>query len=283
MSSILKALKKIDEDSPQPETFPALPKMIGGQRAVNSTVTGRRRLVKIASLGLILLIVGAAGFLIFSRNGPFPAGIFSDKSPPSRQAEQIEASENSNVYRAKMPSNSVRSPQLNPAGPLTAEKTPKTIVPKDTVKRFRADTNSPPSTSASRQQKQQTTSDTSVLEMKSPAKFDDQINPSGSLKKNASSQKIPLSKSNVAVDKASDRRGVERKSAVTYDPIEDSKLKLQALAWFTEASRRVAVINGRIVREGESIEGFQITQIRKEDVVVNDGTKSWRLEFRLTP
>ena len=68
---------------------------------------------------------------------------------------------------------------------------------------------------------------------------------------------------------------------VTYDRIEDAKLKLQALAWSDDDARRMAVINGRIVREGQSVDGYQVMQIREEDVVVNDGGKSWRLEFGL--
>jgi hypothetical protein len=43
----------------------------------------------------------------------------------------------------------------------------------------------------------------------------------------------------------------------------------------------MAVINGRIVREGESADGYQINQIRQEDVVVSDGRQSWSLEFGL--
>ncbi|MBW2582335.1 MAG: general secretion pathway protein GspB [Deltaproteobacteria bacterium] len=61
----------------------------------------------------------------------------------------------------------------------------------------------------------------------------------------------------------------------------DSKLKLQALAWSSDAARRMAVINGRIVREGESVDGYQIDQIRREDVIVSDGRQSWSLEFGL--
>lgn len=45
--------------------------------------------------------------------------------------------------------------------------------------------------------------------------------------------------------------------------------------------RWVAVINGRIVHEGESVDSNQVINIREEDVVVNRGGKSWRLEFRL--
>jgi hypothetical protein len=67
----------------------------------------------------------------------------------------------------------------------------------------------------------------------------------------------------------------------TYDRIDDSKLKLQALAWFNDATKRMAVINSHIVREGGTVEGYQVTEIRRQDVVINDGKKSWRLEFAL--
>jgi hypothetical protein len=66
-----------------------------------------------------------------------------------------------------------------------------------------------------------------------------------------------------------------------YDRITDNKLKLQALAWSDDAVKRMAVINGRIVHEGESVEGYQVVEIRVEDVIVNAAGKSWRLEFGL--
>ena len=63
--------------------------------------------------------------------------------------------------------------------------------------------------------------------------------------------------------------------------INNSKLKLQAIAWSDDTARRMAVINNHVVREGETVDGFSITNIRKDDVIVNDGTTSWRLEFGL--
>ena len=63
--------------------------------------------------------------------------------------------------------------------------------------------------------------------------------------------------------------------------INDSKLKLQAIAWSDDTARRMAVINNHVVREGQTVDGFSITNIRQDDVIVNDGTTSWRLEFSL--
>lgn len=77
------------------------------------------------------------------------------------------------------------------------------------------------------------------------------------------------------------KRPAKTRPRRTYDRMADSKLKLQALAWSEDAARRMAVINGRIVHEGESVDGYQVEQIRPEDVIVNAGGKSWRLEFGL--
>ncbi len=63
--------------------------------------------------------------------------------------------------------------------------------------------------------------------------------------------------------------------------LDDSKLKVMAIAWSDDPQRRLAVLNGHIVKEGESVEGYSVTQIRKDDVIVNDGSQSWRVELNL--
>ena len=67
----------------------------------------------------------------------------------------------------------------------------------------------------------------------------------------------------------------------TYDRVDDSKLKLQALAWSDDSARRMAVVNGRIVHEGESVDGYLIVDIRSDDIIVSTGGKSYLLKFGL--
>ena len=96
------------------------------------------------------------------------------------------------------------------------------------------------------------------------------------------SPKVPVKKAESA--KALPRKTGRSPSKDRYAGLprfSDSELKLQAIAWAYEASQRLAVINNRIVREGDSVDGYSIVQIRSEDVIVNDGTESWRLEFSL--
>ena len=66
---------------------------------------------------------------------------------------------------------------------------------------------------------------------------------------------------------------------VSVKPLEDSKLKLQAISWSENPDNRIAVINGSIMREGELIEGYRIIQIGPDDVVVRAGQNERKLVF----
>ena len=61
----------------------------------------------------------------------------------------------------------------------------------------------------------------------------------------------------------------------------DTGLELQAIAWSDDAGSRIAVINGRIVREGGSVEGVLIVRINPDDVAFKKGGETWQQVFRL--
>ncbi len=84
-------------------------------------------------------------------------------------------------------------------------------------------------------------------------------------------------KSETAAIPVTSRKTDQRLRAVT--PIGDTRLKLQAISWDKNSEKRIAVINNRIVREGESVDGFLITIIGKDDVLVREGENEWKLMF----
>lgn len=43
----------------------------------------------------------------------------------------------------------------------------------------------------------------------------------------------------------------------------------------------MAVINNQIVREGGAVDGFTITEIHPDEVVIRRGTDDWKLVFGL--
>jgi hypothetical protein len=78
-----------------------------------------------------------------------------------------------------------------------------------------------------------------------------------------------------AVDAEPDR-------AATADlPVLTTDLKLQAISWASAPGDRLAVINGNIMREGASLEGYSIVQIDRDEVVVRKGSEQWKLVFNL--
>jgi hypothetical protein len=79
-------------------------------------------------------------------------------------------------------------------------------------------------------------------------------------------------------------RAVEAKPdrAATADlPVLTTDLKLQAISWASAPGDRLAVINGNIMREGTSLEGYSIVQIDRDEVVVRKGSEQWKLVFNL--
>ena len=51
--------------------------------------------------------------------------------------------------------------------------------------------------------------------------------------------------------------------------LRNASLKVQALFWSTSPTKRVAVINNQVLKEGDDIESFQIVRIDPDAIIVN--------------
>lgn len=56
-------------------------------------------------------------------------------------------------------------------------------------------------------------------------------------------------------------------------------LRLQAISWSDMPSARITVIDGRILREGHSVDGYTVVQIRPKDVIMAKEGKRWKLTY----
>ncbi len=266
MSTILKALKRVDQTTPPPDDLQSWPPRIDTKEAVKGRLY-RRWLRRRVVLGLILVvIVIAGGWLVYSQkhqliskiwpsNRSEKAPVFKAKlQPPSRPTEGPESQEAVASNRQR-PFSGVNSDQKQPRADQPVRKIPR-----------------------------------------SPRQREDQANrmttraPKSQAPGTTSTAKSGPSRTSVAAAKKSDQSRTRAPAGVpapksgtvrSYQRLDESRLKLQAIAWSHDATQRIAVINNRVVREGESIDGFSIRQIREDDVVVNDGTQSWQLEFGL--
>jgi hypothetical protein len=59
----------------------------------------------------------------------------------------------------------------------------------------------------------------------------------------------------------------------------DERLTVQAIAWSTNADDRMAVINNRVVREGNVVDGFTIVAIEEQIIYVREGGRLWQVRF----
>jgi hypothetical protein len=58
-----------------------------------------------------------------------------------------------------------------------------------------------------------------------------------------------------------------------------TKIEVQAIAWSNDPKSRLAVINGLILREGESIDNTIVMHIGKDTVVFKKGMEGWKQMF----
>jgi len=278
LSSILKALKRIEGESP-PQPFPSLPDSVDPRQSVSSNAGRQWFQRRLITVSLILLVIVAAAILIYHQRQFIAAKLFPAESPAVKPLKEGSPEEKSNIFRAKIPRTSSKQAKRKPGQTRLAKHRTKTAAPGQNTKVFRKDVNPQRPAVAVDRQAPKTRP---VISQQGPDSGTTGKKPAP---KKTSRKKLTASKKSIVGKQAAvstPAAGVKTPGkAKTYDKLNDSKLKLQALAWSSDAARRMAVINGRIVREGESVDGYQINQIRQEDVVVTDGRQSWSLEFGL--
>jgi len=269
LSTILKALKRIEQTTPSPEDLQDSPRKIDTKKAVGARVHKIWLHRKVYLAIILVVIMTAAGWLVYSQKHRLASKIFPQQS-----------SANAPVHRAKIYPASDESkdaaPQKAPAqnqqnrrsgaepGPRAVNRPPRGL---------------PQLPASQKQQKNPIYSSTGT-----PRPPETNI----TAKPNMTPPPAAGSAESVQRDVRPSAAAPETKSVSratpterSFERLDESKLKLQAIAWSKEAAQRIAVINGHVVREGESVDGFVVNQIRREDVVVNDGTASWQLEFGL--
>lgn len=281
MSTILKALKQVDQTAP-PEDIQSWPPEIDTKETVKARVKKIRPNRKVYLAIVLVLIMAASGWLVYSQKDWLIASIFSGGTLEKNKLTSPATSQKDPVYQAK----------INPPASKKTVKSAKKDPPPN-IGNQRADLKS-----GSRQ----TVTDTPPRRSALPS-IQKNIEKNQDIKL-SNKQRLPLkptpsksriTRSQLADPKNSNRnqrrtsvrsptqrtRSPVKEASRTYRRLNDSKLKLQAIAWSNDAAQRLAVVNGHVVREGESVEGYSVTQIRQDDIIISDGSESWRLEFGL--
>ena len=109
MSSILKALKRIEENSPPPQTHPALQGPVASKPEPNLNIRKRPR--RNVYLFLMLLLVAIVAVMLFSQRRLIISKMMSVLSSESPIARDETDSSRPNVHRAKIPRTSAKPAQ----------------------------------------------------------------------------------------------------------------------------------------------------------------------------
>ncbi len=72
----------------------------------------------------------------------------------------------------------------------------------------------------------------------------------------------------------------EPPNSISAKRIHNPGIKLHAISWTPDVKTRIAVINGSIVREGDTISNYRVHKINNDDIVLSENGELWRLAFR---
>ncbi len=66
----------------------------------------------------------------------------------------------------------------------------------------------------------------------------------------------------------------------TIPPLENDNLRVQAISWDKKPATRVAVIDNKILTEGDFVQGYRLVLIEKNSVILHFSGNNYRLEFK---
>ena len=217
MSSILKALKKIEREFPEKSEIRSWQQEINTQKIFHKRMKDNLRFTKHLFIFLVAIILAAGGGLILGRKPwekvPSPIAKTETLPPkPSNHTSAMKPLGKKLVLANKM--------EIKPEKPLTH--TEEETAWQDSINKDRVS--------------------------------------------NQSAEKITNAK---------------RFASIPVKQTGESRLELQAIAWSSDPKSRIAVINGRVLREGESVESVLVTHIGKAEVIFRKGSEEWKQLFRL--
>ena len=245
MSSILKALKKLEQESAS---------NAGAPWPANAESVRHHRNKKIRVPGLIVLsvcILIGGGIGLFARRTivPEPPAVSSTDEQSGKPAE----TQKQNASRHELSENRLPEPEFSKMASPEQE----------------AITASAPEFKFATPR--------AVLGDNQP-----ETKPGDSENRLAAQPDISVSKpSQGPDDRPAARRPVAQKSQAPVEVLEDPAIELQAISWSADAEKRLAIINGKICREKERVAGYVIETINSEDVIVSKGSVSGKLVFKI--
>ena len=267
MSSILKALKKLEQERPQ-QAYPRI--WIRGEGRSHGLSRGLRIFLVVT----LLAVAGGAAYYQLGRSATKSAAPALKPLP----AKRAHPSEDVKVaLKATSKSEDRQKTQSAPAVSTPPSKTPVASVRRPTGPRTRPDM-------------ENSVAPLDRPETKKPAgppppmRVGQRPQPVGQPQ---ATHQLPSARKSIAGQAAQVNRQPADPSigATLPSPVLSAKtltgteLKIQAISWSRAPEDRLAVINSQIVREGATIDGYRVTQINTDDLILSKDGLNWTLKF----
>ena len=241
MSTILKALKRLETEPSNSEDLPSMSRQTRSQWFAGRT---RRRVRILWSLIIVLLLsVSVLGF--FWNRIPDIANLFDSTTEDIKIVRKIIA----------------------PAKPKPLDKAVKTESDSKTTPPLR---NRRPAATNQKRSPVSVTAKTPIDGTSQSAPLPVVQAPRKPANRRPSTEFLP----------PKERPSPESETTPSPPNLADPRYTLQAIAWSKNPSERLAVINGQVLREGDGIEGITVTQIGTNEVIVQKESKLWKLVFQ---
>ena len=260
MSSIINALKKLEKEALEKSQDQSLPLKSPTKKSMYQRLKQSRLFNKRFFLVAILVLI-AGGWLILSRTPREKAPALVAKTqippakpinPPKRSEHKISVPHSTHKHmpipkEAKKP-----EPVANPAGsPALSSHTPREKAPARIAK----------------------TQITTAKPISLPKPPEHKVSVPDLPQKQTPVQTLTKTSEHDTTS--------QRFASLSLKHSSESGLQLQAIAWSGDAKSRMAVINGHIIREKESIDGTVVRYIGKDYIVFENGAEVWRQMFRV--
>ena len=255
MSSILKALKKLDREPAEKVEIRPLAQTLDTAKIIRRP-REKRRSLRIIYLVALVLIIGTGGML-------FSNLLFNNPAPEKQVPASGKAGDKA-VTPNMLDQDVVKPVGLEKQKPLAADpgwRDGKKVAVSGAVDQDRT-----------RHQ-----AGASVGKEQAPTKKPDETG-----KLVTRMEIVPVAdvhKNIVPTVKAGDEQ--QRQERPKLPRLDYSVLRLQAVTWAVDPQDRFALVDNAILRKGESVKGYVVDSIHEDHVVVRKGSEKWRVEFRL--
>jgi hypothetical protein len=252
MSSILRALRKLENAVSETERVHSLPIDMGSDRTKGRQNRRLKRLSGVLGGLVVLVLLFFSAAYLYGRNfiliqkilptwGSYPSDKQTGESKPIQKP-----------LAAKKPEEIVRPQQKTP---------PKERVARKTAAAPKASNNLP------RQKPTPSAPNFPPVKRTRPT----QTMPPRTAKVSSNATRFPRPNTSTPAPTL----------PIKSKTLNDDRFKVQAIAWSEDPQQRITVINGQILREGDTFEELTIAGIQQDAVIVRKGTDNMTIEFRI--